>query len=316
MKSQRNQPDRHRPVSYRRSPGSTLLHFSYSFFSLLWLLVPVWLTPSCNGNMGPDLHPGDEVFVQPDSCLYSVVLVEQDNSSDTTRRVRRLDLFVYDADGLHSLLLQRQYGFLPDSVVLYGPATGVTVVAVANSPRDFNAGALERYDSIELLRYDYLEDSPAQPIMGGQCNVTDGARATLVLSPLLCRVALGEVSNELQGYTRLEDPRVYLENMNASAELLRTVGFLPTETVPDPPRVKLPYDIGIFTQSPGSELFCYPNDSAQATIGSPSTALVFECEIKGATRQFRVPLPGLKRNTTTHVDISITVLGDLEYNVY
>lgn len=251
-----------------------------------------------------------------DSSSFTVRFAVADKSSDTLRPVRRLDVFAYDADGLHSLILSRRYGFLPDSLLLYGPVTGMTVVAVANSPMDFNTSALDRYESIELLSYRFEDDSPQVPLMSGVGSVGADRSTVVTLTPMLARVVLGEVCNELKGYVRLEDPRITLESMNASAEILRTNGFYPSETVPEPPVARLPFDIGIFPQSPGTELFCFPNDSQEATIGTPATALAFECEVRGSTRRFSVPLPALRRNSTTHVDITITASETLESKVY
>jgi len=259
--------------------------------------------------------PVEDVFVQTDSVSFTAHFSVQDYSSDTLRKVQRLNIFVYDADGLGELLATRRYEFLPDSAVIYCRASNVIMVAVANSPMDFNIGALGRYDSIELLTYNYEDDSPAEPVMSGQQNISAGESGKIVLTPLLARVLIGEVSNTLDRYRLLEEPRIYLENMNASAELLRTAGFHPSETVQEPPSAKLPYDIGIFPQTPGTELFCYPNDS-ESTIGSPSTVFVLECEIDGITRSFKVPLPALKRNSTTRVDISVTGESTCESKVY
>lgn len=273
------------------------------------------MTPACK-RPAVDPLPGDEVWVQPDSNRFTVFFRITDNIADTTHRVGRLNLFVYNADGLRELLLERRYDFLPDSAVFYCNAATVSVVAVANSPLEFNRSALERYDSIELLTYSFEDDSPERPLMSGQLQAESGSARTIVLTPLLARVLAGELSNKLKGYVRLEDPRIYLQNMNANAELLRTAGFNPSETLPSPPVQRLPYDIGVFSQCPGTELFCYPNDAEEATMGNPSTVFVLECEIQGATRRFSVPLPAIRRNSTTRVDITVTGETTCESKVY
>ena len=316
MKTQRNQTDRHQPFYSRRPPGGLLPHsLSSLIFSLLFLL-PVCLAPSCVKKDVPETNPQDEVFVTADSSSFTVRFAIDDNSADTLRPIKRLDIFAYDADGLHSLILSRRYGFLPDSLLLYGSVTGMTVVAIANSPVDFNTAALERYDSIELLTYRFEDDSPQAPLMSGQGDAGANGSVVITLTPMLSRIVLGEVSNELKNYVRLEDPRISLESMNASAELLRTSGFHPSETVPEPPVRRLPYDIGVLPQRPGTELFCFPNDSQEATIGTPATVFTFECKIRGVTRRFSIPLPAIKRNTTTYVDLTVTEKETLESKVY
>ncbi|MBR4809247.1 MAG: hypothetical protein IK031_03095 [Bacteroidales bacterium] len=274
------------------------------------------MAPSCGKVSPAGSNPREDVFVQADSSSFTVRFSVDDRSSDTLRPIRRLDVFAYDADGLHSLVLSRRYGFLPDSLLLYGPAKGMTVVAVANSPFDFNMDALDRYESAELLAYRFEDDTPSAPLMSGQGSVEADGTTIITLTPMLARVVLGEVSNELGNYLRLEDPRITMESMNASAELLRSSGFYPSETVPEPPVMRLPYDIGIFPQRPGTQLFCFPNDSQGAGIGTPATVFVFECEISGATRRFSVPLPSLRRNSTTFVDVTITANEELESTIY
>lgn len=272
------------------------------------------LIASCRASP-PDIYDSGQVDVTPDSCSFTVAFRVQDNLSDTLRRPRRLDLFSYSADSLKELLDVRRYDFLPDSVLLYGSRSDRIIVAIANSGLDFNTDALARFDSIELLVWDFEHDSPSAPVMSGICEIGADSKAVITLTPLMARVQLGEISNSMKGYVRLESPRLYLENMNASAELLRAVGFRPSESVTDPPRTPLPYDIGVFPQNPGTELFCYPNDSP-GTIGTPATALVLECEINGTTRVFRTPIPSLERNSTTRMDISVSGPESFESRIY
>ena len=251
-----------------------------------------------------------------DSSAFSLMLRVCDNASDTLRSVERLDLFIYDADGLKELLLTRSWHYLPDSVRIYGPGMERIVVAIANSPLDFNEQALGRFDSIELLSYSFSDDNPLRPLMSGQATVGADGQVTLTLTPLMARVKLGEISNTIKNYVRLEDPGIHLENMNASAEIMRSWGFHPSETLPDPPVAMLPWDIGVFTQTPGTELFCYPNDSQDSDIGTPATVLVLECGISGQECRFEVPLGPIRRNTTTFVDISVSGIDMFESKVY
>ena len=314
MKTNRNQTGRCCPISFRRPPGSVLLQL----VKLLYLLLPgtVCLVSGCHGPVAAD-DPGQEpqITVTQDSSRFSVIFHKESAIADTACTVRRLDLFIYDADGVKRLLTTRRWRFLPDSAVFTAPVQGIIAVAVANSTLDFNTAALQRYDSIEQLSYNYSDDSPSAPLMSGQCNVEAGEDARLVLSPLMTRVKTGEIVNELKGYLLLENPRIYLEHMNRAAEVLRTKGFRAAETVKSPPKTSLPWDIGIFPDRPGKELFCYPNDSPH-TIGNPATAFVLECEIRDSTCRFRVPLDSLRRNSTVAVDIRISTPTTFESKVY
>ena len=312
MNKQWNQTGRRYFLS-RRPPWGALPRITIILYSLL-ILAAAGLIASC-GKDEPFLYDNEQVAVQSDSCSFKVVFNVQDNLADTLRRPGRLDLFVYAADGIKELLDVRTYDFMPDSVLLYGTDADRLVVAIANSTMSFNTDALSRYDSIELLTWNFFQDSPSAPVMSGQCELAADTKATLTLTPLMARVQLGEISNSMKGYVRLENPRLYLENMNGSAELMRTVGFRPTEAVSNPPRTPLPYDIGIFPQNPGTEVFCYPNDTP-GTIGTPETAIVLECEIYGTTHCFRTPIPSIGRNSTTRLDISVSGPDSFESRIY
>ena len=131
------------------------------------------------------------------------------------------------------------------------------------------------------------------------------------ITPLLCEVRLLSVDNQLEGRPQLKNPRVFFRNANASAQVLRQDGFRPAQMVDSPeglrsPELFLAYlneDIGYFRCEPGVSLFCYPNDSPVATLGTPRTELVLEAESDGETLQFITGLPALRRGSSTGVHI-------------
>lgn len=312
MKTKWNQSGRC-SSSNRRPPESVLLH-PLILFSLLSTLSPACLISSCSGNVSPiDI---EDVTVKVDSCLFEICVDIRNNISDSTMRVQQLDVFIYDADGLQELESWQHFDGLRDTVRVKGAKRAKTVVAIANSPRSFNRKAIERYDSIELLNYDFEEDSPEQPIMGGICSLGYERPGTVTLEPLFSKVVLCEVSNLMKAYVRMEDPRIYLQNINESAEVLRKSGFRASEGGTVGKKYKLPYDIGVFPQQLNFELLCYPNDSAEATMGTPRTSLVLECEISGETCRFTVELPELGRNRKINVDISVSGPQLFESKVY
>ncbi len=257
---------------------------------------------SCSNPEEPGIV--EDVSVKTDSCRFSLTLDINSGISDSLAQVETIDLLIYDSDGLGSLETWLNYDSLPDSISFEGAKRAKTVVAIANSPRSFSRRAIERFDSIEYLSYDFEEDSPGEPLMSGMCSLLPDHSGHISLIPLMSRVQLGEISNTMKGYVRLEDPRIYLENANSSAEILRSSDFRPSEFVPVS-KQRLPYDIGIFSQRPGNELFCYPNDTPESTLGAPQTSLVLECEIYGNTCRFPVVLGSIGRNKTLHVDISV-----------
>lgn len=260
--------------------------------------------------------PQEEVIVAVDSCWLGLKFSIDNNVYESMPEVRRLDLLLYDANGMGSIELWNRYEALPDSITLRTAKRAVTAIAIANSPRSFSRAAIERYDSIELLCYEFGEDAPDYPLMSGMCSMEPGSPGQITLAPLVSRVQLCEVSNSMKDYVRLEDPRVYLKNLNSSAEILRFSGFRPTESLERSDPAPLPYDIGIFAQHPMTELFCFPNDSPEPSIGTPWTTLVLECEISGQTCRFPVELEGLERNKTLHIDLNVLSPDQHESHIY
>lgn len=313
MKTNRNQTGRLTSLFFFRHPSGSPLLQLILLFSLL-IPLPACLFCSCNKN---DVEGGlDLVEIPVDSCSICLRFNISDHIADTTHSIVKLDLLLYSADGIKPLVCKRCYDYLPDSVKIYCPRTEMIAVALANYPFELFRAAPERYDGAEQLNCSFEDDSPSQPIMSGVAVLGAGASGTVTLKPLMARIMLGIISNNMKKYVRLEDPRIYLESANAGAEILREGGFRPAELLQAPQKEPLPYDIGVFPQSPGTQLYCYPNDSPEATIGTPATVLVLECEIKGATEQFRVSLPSIRRNTTTRVDISVDGPGKFESKIY
>ena len=258
----------------------------------------------------------EDINVKIDSCMFKLAFSVQCGISDNQPAIEHLDVLVYDMDGIGGLESWEQFETLPDSVQIKGAKRAKTIVAIANSPRSFSRKAIERYDSIELLCYDFDEDSPEKPLLSGICSLEPEQSGLLYLTPLMSRVQLCEICNTMKNYVRLENPRIFLENMNTSAEILRFSGFRPSEILDAKQKQNLPYDIGIFPQHTMTDLFCYPNDSAEASPGNPHTVMVLECEILNSNCRFPVDLGSIERNKTVHVDLSVAGPGLFESKVY
>lgn len=183
------------------------------------------------------------------------------------------------------------------------------VAAVANSPAEFNLEALRSFDSIELLCMDYRDEDPAAPVMSG---VLASASDTvdLPLTPLLCPILLVSVENSLDALA--EDVSISLRQVNSRAEIFRSDGFRPTETVdtpqetahPEMMKARLPCDVGCYVQYPGLTLYGYPND-CQAVLGVPQTELVLDCRVGGERHSTVVPVHPLRRGETVPVQLRI-----------
>ena len=230
------------------------------------------------------------------------------------RPVRRLDVFCYGTEGTRQLVSHARLDSLPEILALDVPEGDKAVVCIANSPHDFNLGALGRFDAMGQLSYSFQDDDPQVPILGGWAEVPDSG-GEIVLQPLLCRVVLASVANTMDGYELLEDPRIRLRDLPEAAEILRERDFRPTELIDAGAWVPLPHDVGYFPQEPQISLWCYPNDTPENILGTPRPRLEFECVIRGETCSFEVPLPPLPRASTVEVSLTINGPGDFRYKI-
>ena len=217
--------------------------------------------------------------------------------------IESLDLFVYQADGLKELQFHERISG-GDAVLSLSDSLPKTLAVVANVRGTFNLDALNHFDSLDALVFRFSDDNPQAPLMTGIGSFVPGRDTTVALTPLLCTVQLTEVSNWMDGDRLAENPRVWLENINGQAEMFRERGF----TVRDPVASKterLPFDIGLYSQYPGTKLYCYPNDLPNPTTGNPATELVFQYEVDGKTRTQRYILHPIQRGSTIPVEVMI-----------
>lgn len=266
------------------------------------------LLGSCQREHVPEDPPEDQdpPEAQIDSVLTHVALRADGRS------VRTLDLFVYGADGLRSLERHLEFGELPQALDVSTLPGEKLLVGIANSPRRFNQKALERYEAMEQLCFDFSDDDPDCPILGGLAR-TEEQVGEILLTPLLCSVTLARISNTMDNYDLLEEPRVRLRDLPAAAEILREQEFRPTELIDAGPWTRLPYDVGYFSQEPRITLWCYPNDTPEDVLGVPRPRLEFECKIRGETCTFDVPLPPLPRGSSREVELAIDGPGSYHY---
>lgn len=231
-----------------------------------------------------------------------------------TEDVQQLDLFIYSASGTRELEQHIQYSDLPDRLIIRTPTGEKILVGIANSPLRFNLNALARFDAMEQLRYQFADDNPDRPILGGSVTTQENS-GTISLQPLLCKVRLVKVSNTMDGYELLEAPRVRLLDLPDAAEILKQCEFRPAELLDSGPWHDLPYDVGYFPQEPGITLWCYPNDTPETVLGVPRPTLEFECTIRGETYSFEVPLPPLSRGCAKEVELIVDGPGSYRYKV-
>ncbi len=280
---------------------------SFLFICCLILLPPV-LPVSCRK---PEL-PESGVEAEPEPVTDSAEV--RVRWQEPGFPVRRLDLFVYGSMDTRSLERHLQLDTLPAELTVRTLPGEKIVVGIANSPLRFNLKALERYDAMSVLAFNFADDDPVCPILGGECKTANGS-GTVPLQPLLCRVRLCEVANTMDGYELLEEPRVRLTDLPNAAEILRKEEFRPTELIDAGAWVSLPCDVGYFPQHPDIDLWCYPNDTPENILGTPRPGLEFACKIRGEDCSFEVPLPPLRRAGSCEVEITIDGPEDYHYKI-
>ena len=295
--------DPFRHGSLLRRAGSPL---AYCALLCVFFLLPA-LLGSCQRDPLPVIEEDPPVI--PVDSILTRIRVQADGHP-----VKTLDLFVYGADGLRSQERQITLEEPQDTILLPTLPGEKILVGIANSPRRFNQKALERYDAMEQLTFNFADDNPAQPILGGFCT-TENHDGEIRLQSLLCRIVLMKVANTMDGYDLLEDPQVRLRDLPDAAEILRQEEFRPTELIDAAKWAQLPCDVGYFPQEPGIELWCYPNDTPEDVLGVPRPTLELQCSIRGQKCSFEVPLPPLPRASTKEVTLTIDGPGIFSYEI-
>lgn len=224
--------------------------------------------------------------------------------------LKHADIFVYGSELVH---YERVEGRFCDFVL--HEAGEYFVMAVANAPGEFHPEVLLHTDSWRGLEMLLEYEKPEQAIMRGTGSFSvkkelaataaenSPLLAAVVLEPLLCGVQISSITQYYDGDILVENPRIHLENCCTRAELFRDEGFYCL----DPSESKttyLPYDIGLYTQYPGTTIYCYPNDMPQSET-SPASVLVLDYEVLGQSRQLRFPIHPLRRNSIFPLDVNI-----------
>jgi len=217
------------------------------------------------------------------------------------------DVFLYSDSGVRRLEGHVRLSGGNDSAKFKTPAGDKLAVVIANSPKIFNDLALTSFDSMEILPFHYCDELPGAPMMSGSSSCRAGDTLGISMTSVMCSVSLMSVEHSFEGYRRLEDPVVWLENVNSSVEVLRRDAFLPAETTSDTTGMrglmweKLPYDVGMYTQYPGITLHCYPNQSSMA-----KSRIVVEGKVDGSACRFSADLPLMPAGSILSAELKIS----------
>ena len=243
------------------------------------------------------------------SCRKSLSLGEDpDNSKDsTTVHIRfagdiptygALDLLIYDSVG--ECPLEQHLRFEGKS----GKELQI---------RKLNSAALSKLSYIRKILFSYEEDNPLSPILTAR-GKSSGGECELDLRALLCRIKIESISNTLDDYVLLEEPKLRLLNVNATICPFSSDGeHFPSETL-DSPAVPLAYDIGYYPQNVDITLYSYPNSSSEDVLGPERTYLELSCIIEGSRHTMHKEIPPLEREQTLGVEIIVESQNSMQCN--
>ena len=232
---------------------------------ILWFALPIisgaflFCAPSCRKTPAPCPPPvvtDTTQFVQEVKDSLTLIVKSRCN-------VKTLDILVYGGAPLLSLESCTRCEARADSLrVELKDSLPKTIVVLGNMPGELNPYAVEHLDALDRLEMSLNDDDPAAPFLSGK-TIWTGGRCEVELLPLLCCVVIESVTNLNDDYTVLENPRVWLSGINTRAALMQTTGFRADEPA-EGKAVRLPCDIGLYTQYPGTKLWCYPLDLPDA----------------------------------------------------
>lgn len=228
---------------------------------ILWFALPIisgallFCAPSCRKTPAPCPPPvvtDTTQLVQEVKDSLTLIVKSRCN-------VRTLDILVYGGAPLLSLESCTRCEARADSLrVEIKDSLPKTIVVLGNMPGELNPYAVEHLDALDRLEMSLNDDDPATPFLSGK-TAWSGGDCEVELLPLLCCVVIESVTNLNDDYTVLENPRVWLSGINTRAALMQTTGFRADEPA-EGKAVRLPCDIGLYTQYPGTKLWCYPLD--------------------------------------------------------
>ncbi|MBQ3723780.1 MAG: hypothetical protein II851_08750 [Bacteroidales bacterium] len=253
--------------------------------------------------------------------------------------IRRLDLFVFDDDGIGTLdAYTRSYAYTPEAVTVSSASGEKVLVAVANHafPDDF-VTTIHNYEDLRRAVVCFTDDHPSWPVMSGETAFTagPGQGCSITLEPMMSTVEIHSLRCRMEGQS-LQNVKVYLTGVGNRAEVLRTEGFLPSETLnngglSETDLGRLAYSGMVYkylgngkTDGSGTSygsavLYCYPDEAEEESFASPYTRLVVEGTLDGQPCYYPIPVnrgryesggtEGIGRNRRYVFDLTLTRPG-------
>lgn len=338
-------------LSFGRSPGAALANPKLIFFAIASGLSCSIVSCSSGESLSPDApavavtipHTGGrDVPLTGTSVTVRVRVPKGDTGTRAGdwHLIRRLDLFVFNDDALRTLdAYTRSYAYTPEAVTVSSASGEKILVAVANHafPDDF-VSTIHNYEDLRRTVVCFTDDHPSWPVMSGEAafEAGPGLGCAVTLEPMMSSVEIRSLKCPAGGPV-LRGVKVYLTGVGNRAELLRTEGFLPAETLnneglSETDLGRLAYSGMVYkylgngkAESGGTAygsavLYCYPDEAQEESFASPYTRLVVEGTLDGKAVYYPIPVNqgrfssdgttgGVGRNRRYVFDLTLTSPG-------
>ena len=291
-------------LSRLKSGGTLPRRRTIPFLLFSLLIITVFPVVSCRKS----LSPGKDPDKSKDSTTVHIRFAEPIPTYGA------LDLLIYDSVGECPLEQHLRFEGKSGKELQIRTLKGdKEIVAIAGSPKKLNSAALSKLSYIRKILFSYEEDNPLSPILTAR-GKSSGGECELDLRALLCRIKIESISNTLDDYVLLEEPKLRLLNVNATICPFSSDGeHFPSETL-DSPAVPLAYDIGYYPQNLDITLYSYPNSSSEDVLGPERTYLELSCIIEGCRHTMHKEIPPLEREQTLGVEIIVESQNSMQCN--
>lgn len=259
------------------------------------------------------------------------------------------DIFVFESGGTQRLdSYQRvpvKEGYITFAASGYGMKR---IVAIVNPHTDrYRWAGISSYPALCKEKAALQDEDPSALLMSGETysEAGSGEACSITVSPVASEIVLQSIrcdfSDRPYREARLENVKVYLTNVSSEAPFLQDKEFLPSgfvnmyaldpETVsgfshPDILYRELQAPVGMDTVYPGISLYCYPNECAEESSGSPYTRLVVEGEILGKKCYYPISInngltvrdgqgQGIGRNCRYTFDLTVRSMGSSDPDI-
>jgi len=303
-------------------------HFLFSRFRVIATLlsgIPVLIYGCSSKGIDEDMENAREVTAGTEISLHATGMTDKTVT----------DIFMFNNDRLKRL---DSYQRVCGNIVKAASRRGERIlVAIVNPHRDMESWrGICSYEGLTAETALLSDDDPSNPLMTGEMTVKAGdyMKYSMNVSRMMSQICINSLRADFLGTEyegeNLTDVRIYLTNVNAECNMLKSSDFSPglvvnfgefdvsatagfthkemlvqeiekvsAKGIPDPIR-----------------LFCYPCDHTTETSGSPFTRLVIEGRIRGHLYYYPITInrdvsgsSGIARNRKYVYDITINRSG-------